>query len=344
MATPLGTATSSIAAEIAISELADCAFAQHSVRRLALALGFSEIASDEITLAVAELGANVIKHAGKGALAFRTIEREGRTGIEVDTTDEGPGIKDVEQSFADGYSTTGSLGYGMGTVNRLMDELDISSSSARGTRILCRKWVKPEKKEPEFSVWDVGVFSRSCGGAQENGDAFVVKQWQGRMLAGVIDGLGHGEFAQKAAIAAQQYVQAHFDQPLEKIFLGAGRACRGTRGAVMALVRLTSPTQMEWASVGNVEVRAWSESVKVPFAVKRAILGMEQVNVHAQSLEWKPGWLLVLHTDGLRTHWQWGDFPGIEKEPAQVVAKKLMRELASGRDDATVLALKGAVP
>ena len=112
----------------------------------------------------------------------------------------------------------------------------------------------------------------------------------------------------------------------------------------MALVRLTSPTQMEWASVGNVEVRAWSESVKVPFAVKRAILGMEQVNVHAQSLEWKPGWLLVLHTDGLRTHWQWGDFPGIEKEPAQVVAKKLMRELASGRDDATVLALKGAVP
>ena len=81
MATPLGTATSSIAAEIAISELADCAFAQHSVRRLALALGFSEIASDEITLAVAVLGENVIKHSGKGALAFRTIEREVRRGI-----------------------------------------------------------------------------------------------------------------------------------------------------------------------------------------------------------------------------------------------------------------------
>jgi len=344
MATPLSMSTGVRSNEIAISEMADCAFAQHSVRRLALALGFSEVASDEITLSVAELGANVIKHAGKGTLAFRTIEQEGRTGIEVETTDQGQGINDVEQSFADGYSTSGGLGCGMGTVNRLMDEMDIGSSPDRGTRILCRKWVRPEKKELEFSVWDVGVFSRSYGGAQENGDAFVVKQWQGKVLAGVIDGLGHGEFAQKAAVAAQLYVQAHYDQPLEKIFLGTGRACRGTRGAVMALVRFLSPTRMEWGSVGNVEVRAWSESVRIPFAVKRAVLGMEQVNVHAQSLEWKPGWLMVLHTDGLRTHWQWSDFPGIEKGPAQAVAKRLMRELASGRDDATVLALKGVAP
>ncbi len=341
MATPLGMMTSARAIEIPIAEAGDCAVAQQSVRRLALTLGFSWIAGEEITLAVAELGANLIKHAGKGTVAFRAIEHEGRSGIEVETADEGPGIKDVEQSFADGYSTAGSLGYGMGTVNRLMDEVDVASALARGTRIVCRKWVRQEDKESSSSVWDVGVFTRSCGGAKENGDAFVVKQWKDQVLAGVIDGLGHGELAQKAAIAAQQYVQAHYDQPLEKIFFGAGRACRGTRGAVMALVRFTSPTRMEWASVGNVEVRAWSDSVKIPFAVKRAVLGMEQVTVRAQSLEWKRGWLLVLHTDGLRSHWQWSDFPGIEKESAQSAAKRLMRELASERDDATVLGLKG---
>ena len=71
---------------------------------------------------------------------------------------------------------------------------------------------------------------------------------------------------------------------------------------------------------------------------------MEEINAHAQSFEWKPSWLLVLHTDGLRTHWQWSDFPGLERQPAQAIAAKLMRELNSGHDDGTVLAVRGESP
>src|SRR5262249_3925348 len=142
-----------------------------------------------------------------------------------------------------------------------------------GTQIVCRRWLRGKESLPERALWDVGVLTCARGGAKENGDAFVVKRWDDCLLVGVVDGLGHGEHAQRAAVAAQQYVQTHYDQPMEKIFEGTGRACRGTRGVVMALARFLSPTELEWGSVGNVEVRAWSGEERIPFAIRRGILG-----------------------------------------------------------------------
>lgn len=332
------------ATEMLIAGPMDCVAAQQFVRHMALALGFSGTASEEIVLAVAELSSNLIKHAGRGKLTFRPLETGECIGIEVQAEDRGPGIGDVERSFADGYSTSGSLGYGLGTVNRMMDELDIRSMPACGTWIACRRWIRPVQLETSRGLWDFSVFTRSRKDAPENGDAFVVMEWQDQLLAGLIDGLGHGESAQKAALAAQGYVQTHYDQPLERIFLGVSRACRATRGVVLALARFVSPTQLLFASIGNIEVRSWSRTERLPFVMTRGILGAQETTVRVQELPWKPEWLLVLHTDGLRSHWQWGDFPGIEREPAKHVAQNLMRMLATEHDDATVLAVRSAKP
>ena len=58
----------------------------------------------------------------------------------------------------------------------------------------------------------------------------------GVALSGVIDGLGHGPFAHRAARTARHSIEAHYDQPLQNLF-------RGARRLVMI------------ANVGNVEVR-----------------------------------------------------------------------------------------
>jgi len=328
------------ATEMLVRESMDCAAAQQSVRRMALSLGFAGNASEEIALAVAELASNLVKHARRGSLTLRPLHSGDRAGIEVEAADDGPGIPDIEQSLADGYSTSGSLGYGLGTINRLMDEMDISSVPGSGTHIICRRWIRPPVETLTSHVWDVGVATRSRHFALENGDAFVVKEWQGQLLVGLIDGLGHGGLAQKAALAAQQYVQTHYDQPVDKIFFGASRACRATRGVVMALARFPSQTRISFASVGNVEARVRSEQKRISLVGQRGILGTHVSHVGTQNYTWDRRWLLVLHTDGLRSHWHWEDFPGLEQEPSQIIASKLMRELASGNDDATVLAVK----
>jgi len=49
----------------------------------------------------------------------------GRASDRIDR--HGTGIANIEHVIADGSSTDGGLGYGLGTVNRLMDRLDIDS-------------------------------------------------------------------------------------------------------------------------------------------------------------------------------------------------------------------------
>lgn len=330
-------------AEFVIAEKADCVSAQQSARRMALAAGFPAEAAEEIVIAVAELSTNLIKHAGRGVLRLRPLS-EGRSGIEIEAEDHGPGMTDPEKCFADGYSTTGSLGYGLGAVNRLMDEINIGSSAGSGTHIVCRKWIRQASQPLVPRLWDVGVMTRSRGFTPENGDAFIVKQRSGQLLVGVIDGLGHGKHAQAAAVAAQDYVQKHDDLPLDKIFLGASRACRATRGVVMALARFSSPSQMSFASIGNVEARVCGSREKIAFVARRGIVGVDQAHVSAQEIKWQAQWVLVLHTDGLHTHWQWDDFPGLAHEPAKGIAARLMRDLAVANDDATVLAVKSGNP
>lgn len=323
-----------------IKEALDCVMAQQAARQVAKALGFAEAASEEVALVATELASNVVKHAGHGTLTMRPVYKGDCNGIEILAEDQGPGMVNVERSWADGYSTAGSLGYGLGTVNRLMDEVDIVSTPGLGTRIACQRWLRPDRTSPVRLPWETGIVTRSRRFAPANGDAFVLRESQNQLLVGVIDGLGHGEPAQQAAMAAQQYIQSHAGLELDKIFRGVSRACRATRGVVMALALFKSPSQLSFASIGNIEVRAWTRGERLYFLPQRGILGLNEPDVVVHNFRWQPGWLLVMHTDGLRSQWQWTDFPGLERESAQSAATRLMRSLASEDDDATVVTLR----
>lgn len=325
-----------------ISEVFDCAIAQQSARQLADAIGFSDTVSEEIVLVVAELASNLVRHAHGGLLSLTPVTLHDRVGLEIESRDEGPGMPDIEQALTDGYSTLGSLGYGLGTVNRLMDELDLSSVEGHGTRVVCRRWLRSVTTDSAaLTQWDIGLFTRARRFAPENGDAYIVKEWNGNLLAGVIDGLGHGHFAQEAALAAQRYVETHYDLPLERIFLGVDRACRATRGVVMALARFDSTNEVSFAGIGNIEAWIWANSDPIRLIGRRGILGVNEQKIVVQREQWRPGSALVLHSDGLTSKWQGHDFVGLERQPAQIIANRLMRTLAIHDDDATVLVVKG---
>lgn len=317
----------------------DCQIAQTTGRKFAKGIGFDERASEEIVIVVSELASNLVRHAGSGTLTFRSVQANGQTAMEVESLDKGPGIYDIEGSMVDGFSTAGGLGLGLGTVNRLMDDLEINSTPHLGTRIASRRWLREHPGDRTYT-WDVGVATRARNYAMANGDAFIVKEWGNALLVGVIDGLGHGEQAQEAALTAQRYVLGHYDRPIEDIFTGVDRACRSTRGVVMALARFDTPTQMSFSNFGNVEVKAWSDSTKLGFPVQRGILGVDGRKANVQQVPWKPGWLLALYSDGVRSSWQWSDIPSFAKEPAQITAHRILHEYGKLDDDATVVLIR----
>jgi anti-sigma regulatory factor (Ser/Thr protein kinase) len=318
--------------------------ARRAARTLAESLGFDPTACEEIALVMTELTTNLIKHARGGNLTLTPLDDAGRVGLELESRDTGPGIDNIERALGDRYSTAGTRGTGLGAVNRLMDELDITSERGRGTRLVCRKWVRQPLVSLRPCPLAFGVATRPRQPGTDNGDAFVIKQWAESALVGIMDGLGHGQFAFRAAQAARQYVESHFDQPLDQIFRGVGRACRSTRGVVMALARFDwGQGRLVFASVGNIEVRVYPASESFRFIVRRGVLGLNAPNAVVTENPWPPDHLLVLHSDGLRTHWGWKDVPRLVDQPAPALAQELLRLLAKEEDDATVIVVRNVI-
>ncbi len=125
---------------VTIGTDSDVAIARIRTHRLAIDEGFTAVESAAVATAVSELARNVLVHAGSGDVAISIVAEESRVGIVAVVRDEGPGIIDPDRVMQDGYSTTGSLGLGLPSARRLVDELHLLSVPGVGTTVTAKKW------------------------------------------------------------------------------------------------------------------------------------------------------------------------------------------------------------
>jgi serine/threonine-protein kinase RsbT len=73
--------------------------------------------------------------------------------VVIEVVDQGHGIGDVGAAITDGWSEGGrltpervaaarGLGVGLGSVHRMMDQVEIETDPGRGTRIVARKFAR----------------------------------------------------------------------------------------------------------------------------------------------------------------------------------------------------------
>ncbi|WP_338729888.1 ATP-binding protein [Haladaptatus sp. DJG-WS-42] len=334
------------ATTVQVADDADVVLAGRETRATLERIEFDETTVEEVVLVVHELASNIVKHAGAGSITL-TLQTDGeRTGIEIYANDTGPGIADVGQAVVDGYSTSGSLGGGLGAIYRLMDTVVIESDGDReaGFEVVATRW------QSASSVYSappivVGAATRAMPGHDQNGDAFLIEHGAETTLVGVIDGLGHGEAAHQASSAAQQYVRTHSTQPLSDIFEGVERACRNTRGVVMLLARFDWNTAtVTLGSVGNITLRVCHSPKSRHLTPKRGVLGGNAPAPVIAEWDWSPASVMVVHSDGLRSNWQCDEFSLRDGQSVTAIADDLLTTLSTHDDDATVLVITEATP
>lgn len=125
---------------VAINSNQDIVVARQHGRALAAELGFSAVDGTFLATAISELARNIVSYAGKGEITIKVTRDSHRQGIVVIASDNGPGIRDIQQALRDGFSTSGSLGLGLPGVRRLMDDFEIKSRPGRGTVVTVTKW------------------------------------------------------------------------------------------------------------------------------------------------------------------------------------------------------------
>lgn len=106
-------------------------------------LGFSTLESTKLVTAASELARNMLVHGRGGQMTLSEVRDGHRDGLQLRFEDNGPGIADIAQAMTDGFSTGRSLGLGLGGARRLVNEFELWSEPARGTRITVRQWKRP---------------------------------------------------------------------------------------------------------------------------------------------------------------------------------------------------------
>ncbi|MGB9177767.1 MAG: ATP-binding protein [Pyrinomonadaceae bacterium] len=330
--------------------------ARRAVHEFASRADFSETELAEIDIVVQEIGTNAVRYAtGGGWLHFALTLGEAR-GLELFYCDAGPGIYNMDRAIRDGVSTSGSMGSGLGAIRRLMDEFDVYSTvretkrlrsaavaarrTSHGTAMLARKWVggTEDKLEQISDARRFGVWSRPHPKEEANGDAYFIRERGGRTLLAVIDGLGHGHGAKEAADVALEVLGDWMGEPLEELFQTIHNALRATRGAVMAAVIIDDePSRIQYAGVGNIEVRVINAPEPVTTIPVHGTLGARFNQVRVWTHEWSRDALIVMASDGLSARWDIDAYPGLAARSPQLIAGILMRDYSRAADDATVL-------
>src|SRR5262245_53238189 len=103
----------------------------------------------------------------------------------------------------------------------------------------------------------------ALSGQTASGDLGVVMPYDGGVLVGLIDGLGHGRDACIAAERAEQSLAKDPSKPLDELIERCHEELRETRGVVLSLAAFNGQGSMRWLGVGNVEgllVRAGSDA------------------------------------------------------------------------------------
>jgi anti-sigma regulatory factor (Ser/Thr protein kinase) len=301
--------------------------------------GFGEVDSARVALVATELATNILKHGNGGEILVGPFGEGSDGGIELIALDKGPGIANVAASLADGHSTAGTPGKGLGAIVRQSHFIDVASWPGLGTAVLARL-KRGQPLEPGNDTSDIGAVSVPMLGENVCGDSWSVSIGPQEVTVMVADGLGHGPQAAEAAVEAVRLFQRfHGHRPpalLEYIHGGL----RATRGAAVSIARFQPATgKIIYSGIGNV-----AGVIAANGELKRMVSMPGTAGHNARKMQdfeypFTSG-LVILHSDGIVSSWTLDRYPNLAARHPTLIAAVLYRDLTRHRDDATVLVAK----
>jgi anti-sigma regulatory factor (Ser/Thr protein kinase) len=324
-----------------ITEASQVAEARRLTGQFAAKLGFAEREAGKAAIVLTEAGTNLVKHAGGGRLLVRALAQGNSSGLEILALDQGPGIANVQDSLRDGYSTSGSMGTGLGAIKRLSALFDIYSLPGKGTALVAQFWAQaPKRKEQLGRPVQVGVVCLPKSGEEVSGDSWGVEQRGGRCLIMLVDGLGHGPEAATAAQAAVQTLKENPGLSPLRLVEATHAALHRTRGAALAVVELELSRSAKFAGIGNIAGIIFNGEQKSHLTSYNGIVGHQFATIRDFVHDWSDEALMILHSDGLASRWDLGAYPGLSGRHPSLIAGVLYRDFERGHDDVTVLVIK----
>jgi anti-sigma regulatory factor (Ser/Thr protein kinase) len=324
-----------------IEDISQVGHARRTAQKLAEQAGFDEADCGRVALVTTELASNILKHAQSGELHVRVLPGDvsgdasaAVPGVEIIAIDRGKGF-DVQNCMADGFSSRGTQGIGLGSILRQAQVFDVHSD-ARGSALLARFF-------PRKSVVKdlrMGITQQSLHDAPACGDVWEVAVKGQQVAIMMIDGLGHGPEAEEAGMAgARAFMRNPFADPgvlLEDLHFDM----RGSRGGAAALALFDSASgKLRFIGIGNIGATLIGDDKTRGIPSHPGIVGLQYRKIPPIDYADCTGQLLIMFSDGLQSRWNLRDYPGLMYRHPAIIAAVLHRDYCRGRDDVTVLVM-----
>lgn len=328
-----------------VTELSQVAEPRRAVTTLATRLGFDETRAGKAALIVSELATNLARHARRGEILLRRTPGNDAglpPCIEIVAIDAGPGMPDVALSRQDGHSTAGSLGHGLGAIDRQSDFFQVYTN-ASGTVLLARLWRDPPSATPRRPRYEIGAVHVSHPTEDICGDDWSASVTDDRIALIVADGLGHGVSAHEAARGASAVFARMEEEPPARIVEAVHAALRSTRGAAVAVLTIDGARGLaRFCGIGNISAAALHpDGTRHSMVSQNGTAGHNAQRFTEFNYPVVGGSIVVMATDGLGTHWDLSAYPGLRTRDPSIIAAVLYRDFSRRRDDVTVVVVKG---
>lgn len=324
---------------LAVQDQSQVSETRRRASEMAARQGFGDADIGRVALVATELATNILKHGNGGEILAGAFGEGPDSGVELIALDAGPGMKNLAASLADGYSTAGTAGQGLGAVMRQSHFVDIASWPGNGTAVLARlKHGAPPEGSSDGSR--IGAVSVPMRGEEACGDAWAVSVGPDETTLLVADGLGHGPEAAEAAVEAVRLFHrfnGHRPPVLLEYIHGGLRA---TRGAAISVARFQAATgTLTYSGVGNVAGVIAANGEMRRMVSMPGTAGHNARKFQAFDYPFTAG-LVILHSDGIASTWTLDKYPDLATRHPTLIAAVLYRDLTRHRDDATVLVAK----
>jgi negative regulator of sigma-B (phosphoserine phosphatase) len=184
------------------------------------------------------------------------------------------------------------------------------------------------------------VASRTFADQTESGDHHWVRVSPLQAVVAVVDGVGHGKEAARAARGAIGILDQSVGKSPVALFQRCHQQLRSTRGVVMSLASFNaSDNTLTWLGVGNVEgvlLRGHSHilSGQETLLQRPGVLGDHLPRLSTSVIQVSAGDVLVFATDGIRQGF--ADSTNLNDSPRRI-ADRILTQFGCETDDALVL-------
>ncbi|MBA1274132.1 ATP-binding protein [Stutzerimonas azotifigens] len=315
--------------QLTVSDPAHVDAARRAAVREAEAVTANETLLGRLTVVVQEMARNLVNHADGGELLVNATP----AGIALLAVDSGPGMTSVAQCLADSYSTTGTMGAGLGAIRRMSDTFDLFSQPGMGTVVYA--FIALDGIAP--SGFMSGAVCTPHPSETVCGDAWAVKG--NRVM--ICDGLGHGHNANTASALARSLFLDHDPQlELEQLLERTHRALSSTRGGAIAFAEILPDLgQVRFCGAGNIAGVLLGDRSRSMVSANGTV-GYRIGRIQSFSYPWDRDTLLVMSSDGISGKWGSAAYPGLHGRHPAIIAALIHRDYKRLNDDATVVVVR----